>query len=249
LIDNVERPLQGDWLCSVLTSETYRQRMLGRTEMMEVPTTTLWLATGNQLVVSGDLRTRALLCRLDPKVERPEEREFKHDLRDWMTEHRPQLVAAGLTVMLAFLTSGRPVAETVKPWGRFEHWSAMVRAPLVWLGFADPCESLKSLEEEDPERNEYIRRVDAWEACFQDRSKTAREAISEAREPGALSGQAELAMYDILRDIAWDRSNQFNVKRLARWLGRHVGRRVQGRQLVKAGEANHVALWKVERVH
>jgi hypothetical protein len=71
LIDNVERPLEGDTLCAVLTSEAYRQRVLGRTEMMSVPTTTLFLATGNHLVISGDLRTRALLCRIDPKVEHP----------------------------------------------------------------------------------------------------------------------------------------------------------------------------------
>ena len=45
LIDNVERPLEGDWLCSMLTSELYKQRMLGRTEMVSVPTRTLILAT------------------------------------------------------------------------------------------------------------------------------------------------------------------------------------------------------------
>jgi putative DNA primase/helicase len=39
LIDNVERPLRGDTLCAALTSEAYRQRVLGRTEMMSVPTT------------------------------------------------------------------------------------------------------------------------------------------------------------------------------------------------------------------
>jgi hypothetical protein len=127
LIDNVERPLQGDTLCVVLTSETYRQRMLGRTEMMSVPTTTLFLATGNQLVIAGDLRTRALLCRIDPKVERPEERQFNTELRVWMTAHRPQLVAAGLTIMRAFIATGQDPKDQCKTWGRFERgrtWSA-----------------------------------------------------------------------------------------------------------------------------
>jgi hypothetical protein len=86
LIDNVERPLEGDTLCAVLTSESYRQRVLGRTEMMSVPTTTLFLATGNQLVITGDLRTRALMCRLDPKTEHPERRQFDVELREWMTQ-------------------------------------------------------------------------------------------------------------------------------------------------------------------
>jgi hypothetical protein len=86
LIDNVERPLEGDTLCAVLTSEAYRQRVLGRTEMMSVPTTTLFLATGNHLVISGDLRTRALLCRIDPKTEHPEQRQFDVELREWITQ-------------------------------------------------------------------------------------------------------------------------------------------------------------------
>lgn len=247
LIDNIERPLQGDALCSMLTSETYRGRILGRTEMMDVPTTTLFMATGNQLVIAGDLRTRALLCRLDPKVERPEEREFKADLRQWMTTHRPRLVAAGLTVMRAFIASGVRVEDVVKPWGRFEHWSAMVRAPLVWLGFDDPCETLKALEDEDPERNEYMRLIHAWSECFGDKARTAREAVEEASELDQ-ARDGPRAMWDILREIALDRGGQFNVKRLAKWLGRHKGRRVGGRQLASGGERDHVALWKVEEV-
>ncbi len=247
LIDNIERPLQGDALCSMLTSETYRGRVLGRTQMMDVPTTTLFMATGNQLVISGDLRTRALLCRLDPRVERPEQREFHTDLRQWMTAHRPELVAAGLTVMRAFITSGVRVEDVVKPWGRFEHWSAMVRAPLVWLGLPDPCESLKSLEDEDPERNEYLRLIHAWHACFDDKAHTAREAVEEASDVEVAS-DGRRAMWDILREIAVDRGGQFNIKRLAKWLGRHKGRRVGGWQLLAAGECDHVALFKVEKV-
>jgi hypothetical protein len=98
LIDNVERPLEGDTLCACSRSEAYRQRVLGRTEMMSVPTTTLFLATGNHLVISGDLRTRALLCRLDPKVEHPEQRQFDTELREWMTSAGPAR-GRGLTIM------------------------------------------------------------------------------------------------------------------------------------------------------
>jgi putative DNA primase/helicase len=150
LIDNVERPLEGDTLCAVLTSEAYRQRVLGRTEMMSVPTTTLFLATGNQLVITGDLRTRALLCRLDPKTEHPERRQFDVELREWITLERPRLVAAGLTVLRAFIATGQKPQEQCNTWGRFERWSDMVRAPIIWLGGEDPCASLADLAKEDP---------------------------------------------------------------------------------------------------
>jgi hypothetical protein len=115
LIDNVERPLEGDTLCAVLTSEAYRQRVLGRTEMMSVPTTTLFLATGNQLVIAGDLRTRALLCRLDPKTEHPEQRQFDVELREWITIERPKLVAAGLTILRAFIATDQRPPSNARP--------------------------------------------------------------------------------------------------------------------------------------
>jgi hypothetical protein len=246
LIDNIERPLQGDWLCTILTSELFRQRMLGRTEMMSVPTTTLWLATGNQLVIAGDLRTRALLCRLDAKVEHPDQREFAHDLREWMTAHRPELVAAGLTVMRAFIASGQRPADVIKPMGRFERWSDMVRAPLVWLGCADPCESIKSLEQEDPERALHVQLMHAWREQFEDRPQTAREAIDDATRQGLVGGGPSV-LEGALREIAQDRSGSINVRRLGKWMQSHAGRRADGMLIVKDGEKDHVARWRVKK--
>jgi hypothetical protein len=74
-----------------------------------------------------------------------------------MTQHRPELVAAGLTIMRAFIATGQDPQDHCKTWGRFERWSDMVRAPLIWLGCEDPCASLADLEKEDPERIELVR--------------------------------------------------------------------------------------------
>jgi hypothetical protein len=247
LIDNVERPLQGDWLCTILTSETYRQRILGRTEMMNVPTTTLFLATGNHLVIAGDLRTRALLCRIDPKSEHPEQRQFDYDLREHVAARRAELVVAGLTIMRAFIATGevKHVADHVKPWGRFERWSEMVRAPLVWLECADPCESLSALQNEDPEHKELQRMLHAWHGAFGSDPTTAREAVEYVSGMPPLA-ESQKQLKEVLSDIARDRGGELNVKKAAKWLQRHVGRRVNGRQFIKADEKDHVALWKVE---
>jgi hypothetical protein len=138
LIDNVERPLQGETLCMAITSEAYRQRVLGKTEMMNAPTTSLFLATGNHLVVAGDLRTRTLPVSTRPETERPERRQFDRELRTWMLEHRAELVAAGSPSCALHRHRQRP-QDFCDTWGRFEHWSEMVRAPLIWLGCADPA--------------------------------------------------------------------------------------------------------------
>jgi hypothetical protein len=250
LIDNVERPLEGDTLCAVLTSESYRQRVLGRTEMMSVPTTTLFLATGNALVISGDLRTRSLLCRLDPKVEHPEQRQFATELRTWMTERRPELVAAGLTVMRAFICTGQVPKDHCPTWGRFEAWSDMVRAPLIWLGCEDPCATLAELEREDPERNELARVIAAWSKVFQEDPRTARDAIDLAvksrDDPPDLGPDGAVALDLVLREICKGRDGLLDAKRLGHWLRAHANRLVDGRKFVKGKVENHTQLWKVE---
>ena len=78
---------------------------------------------GNNLRIRGDTTTRALLCRIDVKVPRPGEREFKKvDLREFTTTNRNTIVTAGLTVMRAWLTSGKQTQIKV-PSGRFEEWT------------------------------------------------------------------------------------------------------------------------------
>jgi putative DNA primase/helicase len=240
LIDNVERPLEGDTLCAVLTSEAYRQRVLGRTEMMSVPTTTLFLATGNQLVIAGDLRTRALLCRLDPKTEHPEQRQFDVELREWITLERPKLVAAGLTILRAFISTGQKPSDQCKTWGRFERWSDMVRAPLIWLGCPDPCESLADLAKEDPERIELVRVIAAWEAVFFEEGYTAAEAVERASSSEPLKA--------VLQEVCRDRDGTLNTRRLGSWLRKHSDRIANGKRFVRAGEKDHTLLWKVEAI-
>jgi hypothetical protein len=249
LIDNIERPLEGDWLCTALTSEFFRGRVLGRSETVSVPTTTLFLATGNQLVVRGDLRTRTLLCRIDAKMERPEERQFRRDLRADVTEHRPQLVAAGLTIMRAFACADIKPEDVVNAWGRFEGWSAMVRAPLVWLGVQDPCASLHELEQEDPARVEHLAVVSAWHRVF-DRPVTVRAALEELENNLLVGGDEARAPWRALQaailDIAADRSGHINAKRLGNWLRYRQDRPVGGLRFTRKRETRDgVVEWHV----
>jgi hypothetical protein len=241
LLDNVERPLEGAWLCSILTSETYSGRWLGRSEMVSVPSAILVLATGNQLSLVGDLRTRALLCRIDPRIEHPEQRSFDWDLRVWATAHRPEVVAAGLTVMRAYLTSGAKVQ--MPQWGRFERWSQMVRAPLLWLDQPDPCANLKQLEDEDPQRAELLQVMEAWHAAFGNEKHIVREVVDWAlRETDSDSSVGTLR--EALQQVALDRG-QINSRRLGRWLLRNADRICAGRQFQRAGERQGVVQWQL----
>jgi hypothetical protein len=138
-IDNVSRPITGDSLCSILTEPRWRNRVLGESREIEVPTNVLWTASGNNLTFEGDMRTRALLCRMDAGIEHPEQRSFDRDLKRWVPKHRPELVAAALTILRAYALVRQENRPTFKPFGRFESWDAVVRGALIWLDEPDPC--------------------------------------------------------------------------------------------------------------
>src|SRR4029077_13510853 len=126
-IDNIERPLSGDSLCSILTQESWQSRLLGENRQVRVATNVLFMATGNNLTFKGDMTTRAIVCRLDAGVEKPEQRRFDIDLRKEVPRHRAKLVVAALTVLRAFIAAGRPGLDKLTPFGRFEDWSNLVR--------------------------------------------------------------------------------------------------------------------------
>jgi putative DNA primase/helicase len=254
LLDNVDRPLEGDWLCIILTEEKYSGRVLGSLEIIEVPTNVTWLSTGNQLVISGDLRTRTLMCRIDPEMERPAERLFEVDLRDWIPKNRPKLVRAALTIMRAWAVhpdKALDIAElSITPWDRFKRWSNMVRAPLMWLGMADPCESLRFLEKEDPKRMTLVRLLLRWDKRFQANKKKAIEVIADFSDFAlTYPNDPDVADYrELLHQVAADRGGNLHAMKLAAYLRANVGRIVNGMKLEKTGEENGTALWRVVRV-
>ncbi len=177
LIDNVKRPIEGDALCTILTQSTWQSRILGENRKVAVPTNALFLASGNNLTFKGDMVTRALLCRMDARIERPETRRFSVDLKAEIPKRRPELVVAALTVLRAFVVAGRPGLDRLTPFGRFEDWSNLVRGALVWLGEPDPCRTRNFIAVDDPERNDLEHLLIAMHDNAGDRACAAKELI------------------------------------------------------------------------
>jgi putative DNA primase/helicase len=69
VIDNIEIPLRSDSLCIAITEPSFTDRILGKSETATAPTNCCFFATGNNLVVAGDLTARTLLCKIDPRCE------------------------------------------------------------------------------------------------------------------------------------------------------------------------------------
>jgi hypothetical protein len=225
VIDNVHRPICGDTLCTILTQQTWQGRLLGENRQVHVPTNVLIIATGNNLAVAGDMTTRTLIGRLDAGIERPETRRFDIDLKTEIPRRRPEIVAAGLTVLRAFVTAGRPGLHQLEPFGRFEDWSNLVRGALIWLGEPDPCGTRSYIVERDPVRSELGALVAAWLSSIEEgRLVTSNEVIraSADRKHDALA-QALTAILP----------KGVTAKGLTDYLSEYDGRIVDGRCIRK----------------
>lgn len=94
-IDNCEAPLSGALLCQALTQGELNIRLLGYSRNIPTAMNASIFATGNNLVIAGDLTRRCLLSSLDANVERPELREFQVDVIEEAHKRRCELVVAG----------------------------------------------------------------------------------------------------------------------------------------------------------
>jgi hypothetical protein len=247
-LDNVEEPLASQTLCSVLTQESFTDRILGVSKTGTAPTLCCWLATGNNLVIAGDLTTRVVPCALDPQVERPEEREFNRDLYEWMPAHRPRLIREALTVLRAYVVAGRP-KQAIKNFARFEDWSGLVRSTLVWLDEADPLTGREAIEDGDPIRVKLRALLMAWHATFKSAPATSREAVCRANETERDEEGTERPCYPIMREALEehfiDRKGGFNSNSIGYFLRQHAGRILTGARFEAYGGNAARAAWRV----
>jgi Bifunctional DNA primase/polymerase, N-terminal len=231
-LDNCTYDLGGELLCQIAERPVVKIRILGRSEMPECEVHTAVYATGNNVGFTADMLRRGLVCNLETLDERPELREFKRDTLRQAAANRAAYVAAGLTIMRAYLAAGAP--SVCGPLGSYAEWSTMVRSPLVWLGEPDPVASVDATYAEDPELADLRELFGLWE----DYELDLDVAYLTARiiELGCVppTGFNPPAFKQFLLRIAGDKDGDISAKRLGEWLRRNSGRVVRmpdGRRL------------------
>jgi hypothetical protein len=256
LWDNVREPLGNSVIDSFLTSSLFADRVLGVSENVELPNRSLFLVSGNNLVLTGDTHRRILLARLDAQIETPFKREFEFDPLTEICKNRQALVVAVLTIVRAHITAGRPKVGKGRI-ASFEVWDDLVRQPLCWLRerlmesgrdlanfpmFADPADSIDRAASENPETSKLAALLNAWIATFGTTPTSPAQAIAEATEQFG----AQSVLFDALDEIA-GQNGKLNVRILGRWLERHAGQLCTGLRLVLANKTNGLKRWTVVR--
>lgn len=230
-IDNVNGDLSGASLCQAIERPMVAVRVLGKSEMPLVQNRATFFATGNNIRLVADLTRRALLCSLDSGEERPELREFKGKPAETVLAERGPYIAACLNIVRAYNAAGRP--GCLPALASFETWSDTVRSALVWLGEADPVQSMERARESDPRREE----ISTFLAAFAEEigtgssfKKTAAQIIkaAEAKElsfqdGGGMRETGEPA-HPLLKEAVENvsRDGKPNSRSLGKWLSGHM---------------------------
>lgn len=257
LIDNCIRPIESDIMCQVLTSATFKDRVLSVNKTVEVPTATTFLVTGNNLVFKGDITTRALVCHIEPNMAHPESRKFDFDPLDEVKRDRPQLVKAALTIMRAHFAAGCPEVDA-QSW-RFPDWQRFVHFPLLWAGAADPLLTRGLVEASDPDRETAERLIGLIASVFGERRFTVRD-IADCHEGWNIEKNDAASAMDLFfaaleasdgqMRVGVSGREMLNTRKMGHYLARHAGMIAGERKLMRAGDNIHTgtAEWQLTHV-
>lgn len=244
-LDNIEGPLRSSRLASALTMEVWSDRLLGKSQSVNVPIRCTWIANGNGVALRGDLPRRGVWVRLDAATAEPWTRKgFAHpELAGWVKEHRRELVAAAMTMARRWFTLGCPAPSSPRV-GSYERWSNIVG------GILEACEvgwflgnASERYEVADNERAD-------WEP-FLERLEERFPLSFSAGEVKALidvemNDWADLVPSSVVDTLG---QNRF-ARRLGEALTTRAGRRWNraGLRVERAGQTRtKSALWKVTR--
>ncbi|MGE0294807.1 MAG: bifunctional DNA primase/polymerase [Hyphomonadaceae bacterium] len=242
MLDNVTRPVEGELLCSMLTQSTVTTRVLGKSTMVYLPSTCLVTVTGNNLTFTNDVSRRVVTCRMDAQLERPDQRRFDFRPTDEALANRPALVAAGLTVLRAYIAAGRPLDGKLQPLGDFNEWR-LVREALVWLGEEDPALTVDTALALDPELETLRRVLTLWHDAFGSSPVTVTRIGQEQFDEETSAAQLKRLMTE-----SWCQGKPWTGQKISAELRKRSGRVAGNMRLAKAGEISGVDAWRVEAV-
>jgi putative DNA primase/helicase len=246
-IDNVNGQLGGDALCQMIERPVVSVRPLGVSKLVKIESRATCFATGNNIQMVGDMTRRTIVCSLDPNMERPELRTFTASPFHAVIASRGNYVAAVLMIARAYAVAGYP--DALPALASFEDWSRVVRSALVWLGRADPCETMEKARADDPVIGVLSGVLQAWHDTIGSTAQTTGQVKETAEVRNPLGNIANGDLHDALIDIAEGKRGGIDSKNLGKYLGRHKGRVVGGLKVVALDDTHGKQLkWKVVRM-
>lgn len=247
VIDNVTGKLHSSSLTRALTSRVWRDRFLGKSEMLDLPQRAVWIATGNNIAIGGDLARRSYWIRMDASMARPWTRTgFKHeDLLAWIKANHASILSDLLTMARAWVLAGRPEGSA-KAIGGFKEWLEVIGGILEFAGIqgllANASELYDSMDQDVQQWDAFL---GEWAAIHADNLITAGRLKDELISIEQIYRTFQEAMPDEVADAV--RKDRKATLSLGLILWKHVDQIYpSGRKLCCEKDTHtKVSLWKV----
>jgi hypothetical protein len=248
LLDNITMGVElgGAALCAAISSSdrTWSDRLLGGNVQFEGKINSVWYATGNNTSIGPDMHRRVCPVRLEPHVERPEDRSsFRHpDLIGWTKENAHYLTWACLTI----LRDRKPWTPR-KAWGSFVGWQNTVVGAAVGAGYESPDAAVELLRSSSDSQSEGTAFVLGWaELCegAEGGGLTTDEAIARLY-PSGFAGMGPKSALRVFLDGKYPKG--CSGKQLGYLLRSYRGCVFSGIELTQDGFGhNHARKWVVK---
>ncbi|WP_223165697.1 hypothetical protein [Lentzea indica] len=180
-------------LAKLLTGPKWDDRNLGSNSAgFEAVNDRLWLATGNNVRLGGDMATRTALVRLDPNDPHPDQRDqtgfgIPH-LDQWLKKpaNRVTVLRHLLILVMDWINAGAPRSgHTMR---QFSTWAGAAGGFLAHHGVDGFLDNLAEMREADDENTAWTAFLARWHELHGDTELRAR-VLCHSAEPELKGGQ------------------------------------------------------------
>lgn len=246
--DNATGTLRSATMAALLTSPDWDDRLLGANKMVHAKNDRLWIVTGNNLSIGGDLIRRTLWCTIDPGMPDPHMRtDFAiKNLEAWVREHRGDLLHAVLVLARAWVAEGMPAVSTRSD--SYALWTSSLQGLLGNAGFVGEFDDMSTARQtvgaDDAEWAQLLSRI---YAVFGDTSWLVSELLGKVGTNGQFDRPISSDFLPAVLADKFDRGQSI-TKSLGHWIANREGRWADGFAARPAGKnRDGVRLWKVAR--
>jgi len=240
LFDNIEQgaAVQNGRLANAMSNDMFGGRQLGENKIIQVPSSVVWLFTGNGISFVGDFATRIYPININPKMEAPDTRSFKRpDIGQWAMDNRKKIISAVLSIIYAGKGMGDIGGST-----RFKEWDIFVRRPIFKVSGIDINEAVQKNQKEDYLKMAKSNLINLLYDTFESSEFVTKDVMEKAF--GAFeSGDTELG--DAIKEVLGDKYR--NTMSLGRYLGTLVDN-VFG-DLILSKYMSNMVKWRINKVN
>jgi len=236
LFDNIQENsnIRSSRLAKAMSTDIYGGRKLGENKTIEVPSSVLWMFTGNNIHFIGDFATRIYPITINPNMEKPDQRHFSRDnIGQWAMDNRKKIISAVLSIVIAGKNAPDMEGAT-----RFKLWDQFVRKPLFVVSGIDVNEVVYNNQKTDPYAQGKTNLLNEIHESFGIKEFTTKEFMKKAF--GAFEA-GDTPLGEALEELM--DKNAKNTMSVGRFFGGMTGAVFGNKQLTKMNR--NMAYWQI----